>query len=72
MKIMAKPYFELETRGKTPRGLPRILGDKRVGFMHAHKGGVPVLKGEATWRTINGVYINAFGGWLTLVFRRFM
>lgn len=28
----------------------------RVGFLHALPGGVPVLKGESSWRTVNGFY----------------
>lgn len=59
-------------RGRTPKGLPRRIGDKRVvGFMHACKDGRSVLRGEASWRTISGVYVNAFGGFATVQFRRF-
>jgi hypothetical protein len=47
-----------------------FLGDRRVGFMHAHKGGAPVLREEASWRTINGIYVNHPWGFFTLCFRR--
>lgn len=54
-----------------PRGrVASFIGDKRVGFMHAHKGGAPVLKTEASWRTVNGVYVNTKWGWLRVLFRR--
>lgn len=57
-------------KGRTERGLPRYFGSSRFGLMHAHKGGAPVLRGEASWRTVNGFYGNVFGGYFTLVFRR--
>lgn len=56
---------------KRSRGLPRFVGDgRRVGFMHALKGGAPVLKTEASWRTINGVFINTRWGYISFCFRR--
>jgi hypothetical protein len=57
-------------RGRTPSGLPRLFGNHRVGFLHAAKGGAPVLRGEASWRTVSGVYGNVFGGFFTLQWRR--
>lgn len=71
MKIKARPYFVYEWRGRTERGLPRIFGGSRFGFMHAHPGGSPVLREDSSWRTINGFYGNMFGGFFTLEFRRF-
>lgn len=50
---------------------PPFLGDSRVGFMHAHKGGVPVLRGDSTWRTVNGFVVNHPWGFFTITFRRF-
>lgn len=59
-------WFKPAPRGK----MPSFIGDKRVGFMHAHKGGAPVLRTESSWRTINGVYLNTRWGWLRVLFRR--
>lgn len=56
--------------GREGRLVPRFLGDHRVGFMHAHKDGSPVLKTESSWRTINGIYGNILGGYFTFQFRR--
>lgn len=51
--------------------VPPHVGDKRAGFMHAHDGGVPVLRGESSWRTINGFYVNVRGwGFVAVTFRR--
>lgn len=58
-------------RGRTPGGRPRIFGDHRVGFLHAHKDGAPVLRGHATLWTVCGFYANVFGGFFTVQFRRF-
>jgi hypothetical protein len=71
MNIEARPFFVLRTRGRIERGRPRFLGTRRVGFMHAHKDGSPVLIEGSGWRTINGIYGNFFGGYFTFVFRRF-
>lgn len=57
-------------RGPYKKGVPRRFGDHKFGFVHAHKGGFPVLRGEASWRTINGIYGNAFGGFVIIEFRR--
>lgn len=43
-----------------------------VTLLHASPGGSPVLRGQASWRTINGVMLNSrrlrLHGWL--LFRR--
>jgi hypothetical protein len=41
-----------------------------IGLSHAGPGGALVLKGETSWRTVNGVWINTtrFNAWL--LFRR--
>jgi hypothetical protein len=49
---------------------PRFIGERRMGFMHAHKDGAPVLKTESSWHTINGVYLNTRWGWVSVLFRR--
>lgn len=68
-----KPSWQRAFHGKRARGIPRMLGDgRRVGLMHAHKGGVPVLIDESSWRTINGVYVNTKWGWAYVLFRRRM
>ncbi len=59
-------------RGRAPGGARRILGDSRAGFLHSNKGGKAVLRGESSWRTVSGLYINAFGGFVTIQFRRFV
>lgn len=66
-----KPSWQRVFNGKRARGIPRMVGDgRRIGFMHAHKGGVPVLKTESSWRTVNGVYLNTKWGWVCVLFRR--
>lgn len=55
---------------RPPGRVPSFIGDRRVGFMHAHKDGAPVLRSESSWRTINGVYVNTKWGWLRVLFRR--
>lgn len=57
-------------RPKASNGARRWFGTGRIGFMHAHKGGAPVLIGESSWRTISGFYVNAFGGFFTVTLRR--
>lgn len=71
MKIEARPYFTYEWRGRYPNGMRRFFGDRKFGFTHSLPGGVPVLRGQSSWRTINGVFGNVFGGFFILEFRRF-
>jgi len=54
------------------RGLerPSLYGPLTV--MHAEKGGVPVLRGQSSWRTICGLYIVRPRWRLMIQFRRFM
>lgn len=68
-----KPSWQRHWRFKRARGRRLMVGDGRtVGLMHSHKGGVPVLKTEASWRTINGVYANTRWGYVSFLFRRLM
>jgi hypothetical protein len=62
--------FRFTWRGRTPRGLPRHFGTRPIGFLHAEKGGAPVLIGEASWRTVCGVYGNVHGGFFTVQWSR--
>lgn len=32
--------------------------ERVTGFTHAHKNGGGVLKGDSSWRTVNGVFLN--------------
>lgn len=41
-----------------------------VGWSHALPGGHCVLRGEASWRTINGVWLSWPRGQVWLLFRR--
>jgi hypothetical protein len=64
-------WFYAKHRPPGSRVPPR-LGDKRyVGFMHAEKDGGAVLRGESSWRTISGFYVNHPRGFFTVQFRRF-
>jgi len=54
---------------------PYFLGDGRlVGWYYAEKGGAPVLKGESSWRKINGFFFNIrkFHLFVGVTFRRFL
>jgi hypothetical protein len=31
---------------------------QRAGLLHATRTGAPVLKGESSWRTVNGFFVN--------------
>ncbi len=42
-----------------------------AGWSYAEKGGGPCLKGDTSWRKINGVWINTPWWNLWLEFRRF-
>ena len=35
----------------------RVLAERRVNPMHAHRGGGSVLRGESSWRTVCGVAV---------------
>jgi hypothetical protein len=36
-----------------------LLGKRRgVGFSHGHRDGSLVLRGQTSWRTVNGVWLN--------------
>lgn len=59
-------------KSRPPGAVPGFIGDRRMGFMHAHKGGAPVLRTESSWCTINGFYVNTKWGWLRVLFRRRM
>lgn len=68
-----KPDWRRHWTWKPSKGVARFVGDgRRAGFMHAHRGGVPVLKTESSWRTINGVYFNTRWGYGAFLFRRVM
>lgn len=41
-----------------------------VGLSHGDANGHPVPLSEATWRTVNGIWINCPRGSLWLLFRR--
>lgn len=42
-----------------------------AGFLHAEKDGGPVRRGEASWRTVSGVYLNTRrAGFIFFEFRR--
>jgi hypothetical protein len=44
---------------------------RMFGFTHAMPDGRPVLKGHASWRTVNGVWLNTEKwGWIIVEFRR--
>jgi hypothetical protein len=44
-----------------------------IGFLHASKGHTCVLRGEASFRTINGVFINTDRtGMVCIQFRRYI
>jgi hypothetical protein len=30
----------------------------KIGFLYSNKNGGPVLKGESSWRNVNGLYLN--------------
>jgi hypothetical protein len=42
----------------------------RVSLSHAHKGGGPVLKEEASWRTVNGFAFYTRKHHVWVLFRR--
>lgn len=54
--------------------MPRIRHARiypRLGLLHARPGGGPVLKGESSWRTVNGAYFNTKKyGFIYFEFRR--
>lgn len=42
-----------------------------AGFIHADERGHSVLRGQSSWRTISGVYLNTYRtGFVCLEFRR--
>jgi hypothetical protein len=49
---------------------PTVMLHKGLGFSHAHKGGRLVLKGQTSFYTMNGVWINTPWFSLWLLFRR--
>lgn len=65
-----KPSWQRAWRFK--RGTTLVGDGRRAGFMHAHKGGAPVLKTESSWRTINGLFVNTRWGYAYVLFRRRM
>jgi hypothetical protein len=68
--IRVVPWLYLKWRAPGTRVAP-FVGESRVGFMHAHPGGAPVLRGEASWRTICGFFVNVRGwGFITVQVRR--
>lgn len=54
----------------TQFGEPYIMLRRGVGFSHAERGGRLCLRGQTSWRTVNGVWINTNWGCLWLLFRR--
>lgn len=53
---------------------PFFIGDGRpVGFYYSEKDGSPVLKGESSWKKINGVFFNirSLRVFFSITFRRF-
>lgn len=64
------PWFYCKWRRRGAIVAP-FVGDGPVGFMHAHKGGAPVLRGDASWRTVSGFYVNVRRvGFFTVSLRR--
>lgn len=49
----------------------RIAVLRRFEWLHAHKGGGPVLRGESSWRTVCGAVIQGTTWHLIVQFRRF-
>jgi hypothetical protein len=41
-----------------------------ITLLHSEKNGGPVLKGESSWKTINGLLINSPWGHVQFIFRR--
>ena len=72
MKLSDVKLLEWTWRGKTSKGLSRLFGNRKFGFLHAEKGGAAMLLGESSWRTICGMYGNVFGGFFTVQWRRFI
>jgi len=61
----------LQRRWIRNNGYPRRMGDGGLlGLMHAHKDGSPVLIGDSSWRTVNGIYMNTPWGHGWILFRR--
>jgi len=50
-----------------PRGRPMRTLRRGVGLAHARRDGGPVLRTEASWRTVAGIWINTRWGclWVT-------
>lgn len=65
-----KPSWQRRFTWKTARGLRRLVGGRRAGFMHAQADGAPVLIDKSNWRTVNGVFINTRWGYASFIFRR--
>lgn len=58
-------------------GTPIVTADRPmlgvrygIGLSHGRRGGGPVLRTEASWRTVNGLWINTPRGACWLLFRR--
>ncbi len=50
-----------------PRGRPCRTLPLGIGFTHATRDGGPVLRGQSSWRTVTGIWINTRWGclWVT-------
>ena len=53
-----------------PKGRRYIMLGLGIGVTYAEKNGHLVLKGEASWRKINGIWINTSKGCMWFQFRR--
>jgi hypothetical protein len=53
-----------------PKGKPYVMLRLGVGVTYAEKNGGLVLRGETSWRKINGLWINTRWGCVWMSFRR--